>query len=448
MARHFFEGHDFVRAAKYAQEAGQQNDRIFDWSRSLKFYNLARQALVRLPDTIETRRRRIDVCLRQAGASYAADDQAGNLERLAEAEALAKSLSMAAPGEPPDVLGVGRDVRARLLQIYRWRATTHMMRNEQRQSIEYAEQLVAAAQREGAESYATLGASLIGRSLYVQGHFAKARPLLQRGRDQFVRAANWIEGAYCTVLEGLCLAQMGEYVAAVAAGRRALEQAQSRGNLTAVTFCQSCLAYIHLIGDNLRRAVETGQAAAAAAERSGDRIFLAVGLGVGAWAASRLGDYPTAWAGWADYDSVVRGLGGADHRHLHADTLEAARAETLLGAGHSDQALERVQLALHLADISGNIYAIGLAERVWGQAQAATAWDEVGDHLMAALRCFEEGEARLEAARTRVAWGQLLRDRGDLAAACEHLEKAAAQFEASGLTEELERTRGLLAELK
>ncbi len=60
---------------------------------------------------------------------------------------------------------------------------------------------------------------------------------------------------------------------------------------------------------------------------------------------------------------------------------------------------------------------------------------------------FDEGGSRLEAARTRVVWGQLLRDRGDLAAAREHLAKAAAQFEASGLTEELERTRRALEEL-
>lgn len=42
-------------------------------------------------------------------------------------------------------------------------------------------------------------------------------------------------------------------------------------------------------------------------------------------------------------------------------------------------------------------------------------------------------------------WGQLLRDRGKLAAAREHLEKAATQFEASDLTQELEWTRALVA---
>jgi hypothetical protein len=78
---------------------------------------------------------------------------------------------------------------------------------------------------------------------------------------------------------------------------------------------------------------------------------------------------------------------------------------------------------------------------------ACSADDGAEEHLAAILRCFEEGQAQLEAARTRAVWGHLLRDRGDLTAAREHLEKAAAQFEASGLTEELERTRHLLAGL-
>ena len=68
-------------------------------------------------------------------------------------------------------------------------------------------------------------------------------------------------------------------------------------------------------------------------------------------------------------------------------------------------------------------------------------------HLATSLRCFEEGESRLEAARTHVVWGRHCRERGDTSGAQVHLEKAAAQFEASGLTEELYRTRSALQDL-
>ena len=116
----------------------------------------------------------------------------------------------------------------------------------------------------------------------------------------------------------------------------------------------------------------------------------------------------------------------------------------------ADEAITLIEKAVTQAREVGGIFAEGLAQRSWGQALAAAhapAWDEAEEHLAISLRCFEEGEARLEAARTRVVWGQHLRDRSDLAAAREHLEKAAAQFEASELTEELERTRRIMASL-
>ncbi|HEX2171618.1 MAG TPA: hypothetical protein VHL09_04160 [Dehalococcoidia bacterium] len=108
------------------------------------------------------------------------------------------------------------------------------------------------------------------------------------------------------------------------------------------------------------------------------------------------------------------------------------------------------QQTIDQAHRAGVIFAQGVAERAWGRALAAQdpyEWPEAESHLAAALGHFEVGEARLEATRGRAVWAQLLRDRGDLVAAREHLEKAAAQFEASGLAEELERTRTLLRDL-
>jgi tetratricopeptide (TPR) repeat protein len=93
----------------------------------------------------------------------------------------------------------------------------------------------------------------------------------------------------------------------------------------------------------------------------------------------------------------------------------------------------------------------GLARRVWGLALVADdlpRWDEAAEHLAAALQAFELGEAFLEVARTHVAWGRICHERGDSAAALDHFEKAAAQFEASGLMEELERARRLTELIK
>jgi hypothetical protein len=49
-------------------------------------------------------------------------------------------------------------------------------------------------------------------------------------------------------------------------------------------------------------------------------------------------------------------------------------------------------------------------------------------------------------ARTRVAWGAAYHDRRNFASARENWEQAAAQFQASGTTRELEAVCALLAE--
>jgi hypothetical protein len=100
-----------------------------------------------------------------------------------------------------------------------------------------------------------------------------------------------------------------------------------------------------------------------------------------------------------------------------------------------------------------------MARRAWGQALAVLAqlvpaegegkeWDEAEAQLAESLRLFESGEARLEAARTHVAWGDACRERGDLTAAQTHWEQAAAQWEASGLEDELARTRARMAQVR
>ena len=78
--------------------------------------------------------------------------------------------------------------------------------------------------------------------------------------------------------------------------------------------------------------------------------------------------------------------------------------------------------------------------------QESGAGEEAERHLAASIQTLLSGENLLEAARTQVAWGLLCRDRGDLASAQGHFEQAAAQFETSGLTGELETVQSYLAQ--
>jgi hypothetical protein len=135
---------------------------------------------------------------------------------------------------------------------------------------------------------------------------------------------------------------------------------------------------------------------------------------------------------------------------LRANYLAAIRAEIAYGAGRVQKALVLAERAVNSAQEMGGIFSEGLARRTWGKALAALdppRWDEAEAQLAHSLRLLEAGQARLEAARTHVAWGAVCRERGDLTAAREHWEQAAAQWETSGLTHELERTRALVDHL-
>jgi len=178
----------------------------------------------------------------------------------------------------------------------------------------------------------------------------------------------------------------------------------------------------------------------------------------------RAGQYDAALAYAAKAKAIMQALGG---RLVMADQLAALDAEIALGAGRAQEAVALAERAVDIAQDRKAIYCEGLARRTWGLALAILArpvqsvaeglpgpsdiegrrWEEAEAQLAHSLRLLEAGQARLDAAHTHVAWGGTCRDRGDLAAAREHWEQAAAQWETSGLTHELARTRALIESL-
>ena len=165
------------------------------------------------------------------------------------------------------------------------------------------------------------------------------------------------------------------------------------------------------------------------------------------WAESKLGDHSRAQLTRARRREAIEHAGA---EILWADWAAAARAELALNAGQPTIAATLAERAVRVAQSVGGIFAEGLAHRTWAEALAASEppnFDEAERHLAASLQAFEQGEARLEAARTHLAWGKLLHARGQQATAREHLEQAAAQFEVSGLEQELQTARSLLPEV-
>src|SRR6185437_10411973 len=128
----------------------------------------------------------------------------------------------------------------------------------------------------------------------------------------------------------------------------------------------------------------------------------------------------------------------------------AAEAEIYLAADRVQTAIARAEDVVATYRPLGNLFAEGLAERVWARGlarQGPSGLAQAEDHLAASIRAFEDGDARIEAARTHVAWGHVCRELGDHATAIAHLERAARQLAESGLSDELAQVTRQLAEL-
>jgi hypothetical protein len=74
-------------------------------------------------------------------------------------------------------------------------------------------------------------------------------------------------------------------------------------------------------------------------------------------------------------------------------------------------------------------------------------WDEAESRFAESLRLIESMPSPPQAAHTHLVWGIVCRDRGNPAAAREHWERAAALWEACGITWQVERVRVLIATL-
>jgi class 3 adenylate cyclase/tetratricopeptide (TPR) repeat protein len=436
IGEHFLRGEAWEQAFDYLEKAGDAAARLYSHAEARLHYGRAIEALDHLAETEENRRRRVDTIIKQTLSSWRADSPERNLMRLSQAEQLAKGLS--SPG------GASEGDSLRLARVHFWLGRVHYSRGEMGEAIGYFSQVLPVAQEYGDRELLSIPSGAIGQAMAVLGRLSEAKQLLGQAIPIFEKAANWTEWIQAKGFRGTAIASMGDYGEGLKEVRQAQARAEELNFLTGVSVSNNCLGYAYLFGGDYRQAIEAAKAAVTAAEQSGDRIYAYVGYGVWAWAACRNGQYGEAASCLARSQEVAKELGG---RVIMADLFATAMAEIALGSGRLAEALVLAEQAVTMAQKAGGILAEGIARRLWGQALASfesPRWDEAEIQLAESLKVLESGQNRLEAARTHRAWGLLCHDRGNLASAREHWQKAAALFAASGLTRELAEVREFL----
>ena len=439
LAHHYAEAGDDAKTLEYATRAGDAAAQRFANAEARLYYTEALDALARLPDDAAHRRMRVDAILRYVSVALRYEGPHRSLARLLEAEKLALELYGATPAT--------RNDRLHLARLRYWIAQAYLHGNQPREAIRYLQDVLSVAQAEGDDELRAIPESMLGRAFAVQGKFADAELHLRTATRMLDNYATNHEAVMARGMLGWVLAARGNYAAGIAEGERARAVAVKAGSLTGTALSGMALCLIALTGGDMARLMEMSQETLRVAEKAGDQLLLYVGYGYQAWAESQLGDPVAASASMAKSKQIAQRSGG---RLTSADAFAVASAEIALNAGRVTEAIELAEQTVRSAQSMDDNYAQGLAHRVWADALAVIEppqYDQAEIHFAEALRLFEEGDARLQAARTRVAWGKVLRRRGDTAAAREHFERAVAQFESSGLARELEETQHVIAEL-
>jgi tetratricopeptide (TPR) repeat protein len=354
-------------------------------------------ALTRLPDTEELRRRHIDVILGYLNFSWGTAVSDDGFALATQAEELAQSL------QNPD--GTRGD-RRRLARIHLMTAGAHLALCEYRETVRYVRQVLAQASLLGDDTAVATASAQFGVVRVLQGHFAEAEPYLVRVIGLLDQTPDRWEWFSCVGALGMSLAMRGRTGEGLALVERALARAEATGNAFGIT--QSCafLSAIYLELGDMPRLLKASERAIEAAVRSGHPVYSSLGLGFRALAESRLGQLAEAQDTLVQSDEVKAKFGG---KLMMGDWLDAIGAEVMYNAGRTQEALALADRTVEMAQSVGGIFAEGWARRIRGQALARLEpprRKEAEEEFAESVRLFEACDARLEAARTRDAWGR------------------------------------------
>jgi hypothetical protein len=438
LAEHYSRAGDDAKTLEFSIRAAEAAVRIFAQTEALAHYTRAMDAFTRLPDTEELRRQRVDVILGYLNYSWGTALSDAEFVLATQAEALAHSLR-----NPDGTLGDPR----RLARIHLMRAGGHIARSEYQEASRYDQQLLVQAPVLADDTLVATASAQFGLVLVLQGHFAEAEPYLVKAISRLVQTPDRWEWFSSVGPLGISLAMRGQVGAGLAQIERALARADATENAFGITLCRGFLLVIYLALGDMSRLLGESKRAIEAAVKSGHPVYFSLGLGFRALAESRLGKLAHAQETLIQAYEVKAKFGG---QLMMSDWQAVIGAEVIYSAGRTQEALTLAGQTVAMAQSIGGIFVEGWARRIWAQAlakQESPPWDEVEEQLAESVRMHESGEARLEAARTHVVWGQLRQTRGDAASAREHFEKAAGQFQTSGLMHELERTKQLIASL-
>ncbi|MDQ2696783.1 MAG: AAA family ATPase [Pseudomonadota bacterium] len=437
LAYHWSRAEAWPQALACHEAAGDAAARLYAYNEAHRHYSEGLEALRRLADDGQSRRRRVDLLIKLASVAFAVAAPGTNLQLMAEAQCLCQGLPEREDMRDADAL--------RLAQVHYWMGRYHFYLGGYLQCIGYMERTLAAAKALKQDELLAMASSLSGQAKAVLGRFDAAQDLLEPALAPLERYANWSEWVRTAIYLGAAKAARGDYHGGLACLDQGLERATRTHNAAAACTCHLLAWTAHFMARHLPGMEEAARNAVATAASIGYGYYQYWAYGFAGWTAILAGDLAAAADHLARSQAIGRTFGP---RPIMAEWFAIAEAELAFRRRRIEETLVLAQAAAELAEAEGKVFSCGLAHRLRAEALAALdppRRSEAEAHLATALHFLEAGDARLEAARTRVVWGQICLAQGNHDAARRHWEQAAGQFQVTGLGGELAEVRGLVA---
>jgi tetratricopeptide (TPR) repeat protein len=306
----------------------------------------------------------------------------------------------------------------------------------------YFQRVLPVAREFGDQELLTLSSIVIGMVELAHGQITQARatwmPLLEVS-EQFFGAT--MDAARCLTYPILALAAGGRFTAAAAALQRASQWAHKTHQPALVGGVLLIEGFSHLMAADWSAAIRASEETIASAKQSGQVLHAYSGLDTLAWAQSHSGLHAQALKTRAEAAERRRTLG----RTLIEEWFEAAEAEILFNAGRIEESLAKAQQVAATAQQGRLLFALAVAERVWGSALArlGASLDEVAAHFSVSLLTCEQTGQVSNAIQGHLYWGRALRERAAHADAQQHFAQALKLLEAGGAEKGLEWARGI-----
>jgi class 3 adenylate cyclase/tetratricopeptide (TPR) repeat protein len=410
------------KVLRYAVTAGDRAARLHATAEAKAYYELALDAVTRLPASADIQRAEIDAILKLAAVGGTRQDIERDQTNLERARAVAEALH----DEP------------RLARVLYWLGRLQYVRWNPQAAIDYAQQSLEIGERLGDDAILAPPVNLMGRIHWIRSDYGRASQMLERSVAQMQRLGNKGEQATAAATAGCVFGLMGEFERATAFGTQGVELAREIRNpfAEAAAYCQRAIVY----------------------DQQGDWEHSLADHAVAREVATRVGDLFRLFVvkSWEGRARTVTGDAAAG-RVLVQDSLDIAAkigtrltlpwqktflASCHLALGETEAAVEVSAEAVRIATETGDRTPLALAHRTFAEAiarQDPAARDTAETSMREAIRILEEIGALPELARTYASYARVLGAWGSGEQAVEFRARAGGMFETMGMAWDLAR---------